>query len=201
MIRLHRILPWTLAAAMLLAAGCSDNGNGNNNGADQAANGTPAPKTAISSCVAVSAADASSIVGETVTANRFASDNAPRSICAYINDKKETLALINLEKGDKYPDMGKALLDDQKTAKVLFNGNVKPPVFHQADGFMQGAFYADITPRYGVLEVQLYTFEGGYKLIVSVNNPPDFATGEKQAEAFAHKVFENIKNGTAFVQI
>ena len=196
MIRLHRILPWTLAAAALLAAGCSDNGNGNN---DQAQD--PAIKKAVSSCMAVSAADATAILGETVTANRFASDSAPRSICAYINDKKETLALINLEKGDKYPDQSKALADDQKTAKTLFNGNVKPPVFHPADGFMAGAFYADITPRYGVLEVQLYTFEAGYKVSVSVNNVPDFATGEKQATAFAHKIFENIQNGTAFVQL
>lgn len=198
MIRLHRILPWTLAAAALLAAGCSpDNGN---NGTDQAS-AAPAVKKAVSSCVAVSAADASAMLSTTVTANRFASDNAPRSICAYIDDKKETLALINLEKGDKYPDQQKALADDQKTAKTLFNGNVKPPVFHPADGFMQGAFYADITPRYGVLEVQLYTFEAGYKLIISINNPPDFATGEKQAAAFAHKVFENIQNGSAFVQL
>jgi hypothetical protein len=194
--RLNRILPWTLAAAtLLLAAGCTDNGG------DTAAAQDPNVKKAASSCVAVSAADASGLLGTTVTANRFAADNAPRSICAYIDDHKETLALINLEKGDKYPDLQKALADDQKTAKALFNGNVKPPVFHQADGFMTGAFYADITPRYGVLEVQLYTFESGYKIIISINNPPDFATGEKQAAAMAHKVFENIKNGSAFVQI
>lgn len=195
MTRLHRLLPLTLAAAVLLAAGCSDNGN------DNAAASDPAVKKAVSSCVAVSAADASAMLGATVTANRFASDSAPRSICAYIDEHKETLALINIEKGDKYPDLQKALADDQKTAKALFNGNVKPPVFHQADGFMTGAFYADITPRYGVLEVQLYTFENGYKLIVSVNNPSDFATGEKQAAAFAHKVFESIKSGAAFVQL
>ena len=199
MTRLSQFSLYTLAAVALLAAGCSDN-NGSNN-SNTAATDQPAVKKAVSSCMAVSAADASSMLSATVSANRFASDNAPRSICAYIDDKKETLALINLEKGDKYPDQQKALADDQKTAKSLFNGNVKPPVFHAADGFMQGAFYADITPRYGVLEVQLYTFEAGYKLIVSINNPPDFATGEKQAAAFAHKVFENIQNGTAFVQL
>ena len=193
--RLHLLLP--LAAATLLAAGCSDNGSGTANNATQ----DTAVKKAVSSCVAVSAADATAMLSATVTANRFASDNAPRSICAYIDDHKETLALINIEKGDKYPDMQKALADDQKTAKMLFNGNVKPPVFHQADGFMPGAFYANITPRYGVLEVQLYTFEAGYKLNVSINNPPDFATGEKQAAAFAHKVFESIQNGSAFVQL
>lgn len=195
--RLNRLLPWTLAATALLATGCSpDNGNGNST-----ATPDPSVKTAVSSCVAVSADDATKMLGTTVTANRFAADNAPRSICAYIDASKETLALINLEKGDKYPDLQKALADDQKTAKALFNGNVKPPAFHQADGFMTGAFYADITPRYGVLEVQLYTFENGYKLIISINNPSDFASGEKQAAAFAHKVFESIKNGSAFVQI
>jgi hypothetical protein len=34
---------------------------------------------------------------------------------------------------------------------------------------------------------------------VVINNPKDFATGEKQASDIAHKVFENIQNGTAYV--
>jgi hypothetical protein len=192
MSRFHRSLPWllTACAAALLAAGCSPDNNSN-----------PDAKKVISSCLAVSADDASKILGLTVTANRMSGDDAPRSICAYKNAAGDTVALLNLGSADKSVDMAKVLAADQKTAKDLFSGNIKPPAFRQADGFMPGAFYGDITPRFDSLETQLETFEGGFKMIITINAPKDFPSGESQSAAIAHKVFENIQNGTAFATL
>jgi len=71
-------------------------------------------------------------------------------------------------------------------------------VARPADGFSPGSFYMDITPGLGAIEVQLYTIENGYKLIVVVNQSKDFPTAEKQAEGLAKKVAESIQNGNAF---
>ncbi|HEX2668363.1 MAG TPA: hypothetical protein VHP13_08310 [Gammaproteobacteria bacterium] len=189
MTRFIRTLPW-LTAAALLAAGCSP---------DSAPN--PNVKKVVAACYAAGGEEVSAILGGTVEANRMSADSAPKTICAYKDAKNTTVALLQIEKGDKYPDTGKALADDQKQAQNLFSGNIKQPQFHPADGFMPGSFYGDITPRFDSLEVMLGTFEGGYKLNVVINNPKDFATGEKQAADIAHKVFENIQSGKAYATL
>ena len=190
MSRLTRSLPWFLTAGVaLLAAGCSPDNN------------TPAPdaKKVLSACLAVGADDASKILGTTVTANRMAGDDAPISVCAYKDAGNVTVALLQIDKDGKYPDLVAALAAQQKKEQNLFSGNIKPPAFHAADGFVPGSYYGDVTPRFDALEVELGTFEAGQKTTVVINNPKDFATGEKQAGDFAHKEFENIQNGTAYV--
>ena len=190
MTRLLRMLTYTLAASSLLAAGCSQD--------DSAPANT---KKVISSCHALGGDDASKILGTTVVANRMAGDDAPISICAYKDSGNVTVALLKIDKDGKYPDQAKALADDQKKEEDLFSGNIKPPKYHPADGFEPGSFYGDITPRFDVLEVELGTFVNGTKMLFVINNPKDFATGEKQAADMAHKVLDNIKNGSAFVEL
>jgi hypothetical protein len=189
MSRLYRSLPWFLTACVaLLAAGCSPDN-------------APAPdaKKELSACLAVSADDASKILGTTVTANRMSGDDTPISVCAYKDAGNVTVALVQIDKDGKYPDQAAALAAQQKKEQNLFSGNIKPPVFHPADGMMAGSYYGDVTPRFDALEVELGTFESNEKTTVVINNPKDFATGEKQASDIAHKVFENIQNGTAYV--
>ncbi|HSN16991.1 MAG TPA: hypothetical protein VLV87_02180 [Gammaproteobacteria bacterium] len=190
MTRLPRILTYTLAATAVLAAGCSPDS-------------APAPdanaKKVLSSCHALGGDDASKILGTTVVANRMAGDDAPISICAYKDTGNVTVALVKIDKNGKYPDHAAALAADQKSEQNLFSGNIKPPKYHPADGFEAGSFYGDITPRFDTLEVELGTFVGGVKMLFVINNPKDFATGEKQAADMAHKVAENMQNGTAYV--
>jgi hypothetical protein len=192
MIRSHRILPWTLAAAALLAAGCSP---------DSGSSPDAATKKELTACLSAGGEAVSAILGVTVEANRMAADSAPISICAYKDAKNITVALLKLDKSGKFPDPAAALAADQKSEKSLFSGNIKQPKYHDADGFMPGSFFGDIEPRFGTLEVELGTFESGNKLLVVINNPADFATGEKQAAAIARKVFENIQNGSAYTTL
>jgi hypothetical protein len=191
MSRLHRSLPWFLTACVaLLAAGCTP---------DNAPN--PDAKKVISACLAVSADDASKILGATVTANRMTGDDTPISVCAYKDAGNVTVALVQIDKDGKYPDQAAALAAQQKKEQNLFSGNIKQPVFHPADGLMPGSYYGDVTPRFDALEVELGTFEANQKTTVVINNPKDFATGEKQAADIAHKAFESIQNGTALATL
>lgn len=192
MTRLPRLLSYTLAATAVLAAGCSP---------DSAPSPDAAAKKVLSSCHALGGDDASKILGTTVVANRMAGDDAPISICAYKDGGNVTVALVKIDKNGKYPDHGAALAADQKSEQNLFSSNIKPPKYHAADGFEAGSFYGDITPRFDTLEVELGTFENGVKMLFVINNPKDFATGEKQAADMANKVQENMKNGTAFVDM
>ena len=192
MTRLPQLLTYALAATTLLAAGCSQ---------DQDNTPNPSAKKVVSACLGVSAADASAILGVTVTAFRMAGDDAPITICAYKDPSNITVALLKIDKAGKYPDQGKALADEQKSEQQLFSSNIKQPKFHAADGFMPGSFYGDITPRFDVLEVELGTFESGYKTMAVINNPKDFDTGEKQAAAMINKLQENIKNGSAYTTL
>lgn len=192
MSRLYRSLPWLLTACVtFLAAGCSPDNNSPN----------PDAKKVISACLAVSADDASKILGTTVTANRMSGDDTPISVCAYKDSGNVTVALVQIDKDGKYPDQAAALAKQQKSEQNLFSGNIKQPVFHPADGFVPGSYYGDVTPRFDALEVELGSFQANKKTTVVINNPKDFATGEKQAADIAHKVFENIQNGTAFATL
>ncbi|HEY3644829.1 MAG TPA: hypothetical protein VGM16_05760 [Gammaproteobacteria bacterium] len=188
MTRLHRSLYLTLAAATLLAA-CSP---------DSAPAPDASAKKELTACLSAGGDAVSAILGTPVEANRMSADSAPVSICAYKDAKNITVALLKVDKSGKYPDPATALAADQKAEKNLFSSNIKPPKYHDADGFMAGSFFGDITPRFDTLEVELGTFENGNKLLVVINNPKDFATGEKQAADIAHKVAENIQNGSAY---
>jgi len=189
MTRLPHLLTYALAACTLLAAGCSP---------DSDSTADAGVKKVLSSCHALGGDDASKILGTTVVANRMAGDDAPISICAYKDASNVTVALVKIDKDGKYPDQVAALAADQKSEQSLFSSNIKQPKYHPAEGFMPGAFYGDITPRFDALEVELGTFENGVKMLFVINNPKDFATGEKQAADMANKVLENMKNGTAY---
>ena len=191
MTRLPHLLTYALAAATLLAAGCSPD-------SAPASDGDAGTKKVLSSCHALGGDDASKILGTTVVANRMAGDDAPISICACKDTANVTVALVKIDKDGKYPDQTAALAADQKSEQSLFSSNIKQPKYRAADGFAPGSFYGDITPRFDALEVELGTFQNGVKMLFVVNNPKDFATGEKQAAAMANKVLENMKNGTAY---
>lgn len=158
----------------------------------------PNARKILEACLAVSAADATAIVGQPLTANKMSGEDAPISICSYNDPSNSSVGLVKLQSSDKIKDSQANLSSDMEMLKGVYKGNVKPVVAHPADGFGPGAFYMDITPGLGSIEVQLYTIQDGYKLIVVVNQSKDFPTAEKQAAGLANKVFESLKNGQAF---
>ncbi len=189
MIRPYRILPCLLAAAALLSLGaCSQ---------------TPDPnaRKAVTACAAVSAADASAILGLQLTANRMTADDAPRTICSYMDPKNVSYGLVQLEAVDKTKDQQAQLASDQKFQLGIYQSNVKPATAHAADGFAPGSFYLDITPGLNEYKVQLHTVVDDYSLMVSIDQPKDLASGEKQAAAMAKKMDDNIKSGAAFTTL
>ena len=158
----------------------------------------PNAKKVIEACLAVSAADATAILGQPLTANKMSGDDAPITICSYNDPSNSSVGLVKLQSSDKIADAQANLTSDMEMLKGVYKGNIKPVQAHPADGFGPGSFYMDITPGLGSIEVQLYIIQDGYKLIVVVNQSKDFPTAEKQAEGLAKKVFENVKNGNAF---
>ena len=158
----------------------------------------PNAKKVIEACLAVSAADATAILGQPLTANKMSGDDAPISICSYNDPSNSSVGLVKLQSADKIKDAQANLSSDEEMLKGVYKGNVKPVVARPADGFGPGAFYMDITPGLGAIEVQMYVIQDGYKLSVVVNQSKDFPTAEKQAAGLANKVFESLKNGQAF---
>jgi len=158
----------------------------------------PNAKKVIEACLAVSAADATAILGQPLTANKMSGDDAPISICSYNDPSNSSVGLVKLQSADAIKDTQANLASDMEMLKGVYKGNIKPVVAHPADGFGPGAFYMDIVPGMGAIEVQMYALQNGYKLSIVVNQAKDFPTAEKQAAGIASKVFENIKNGNAF---
>ncbi len=158
----------------------------------------PNARKVLESCLAVSAADATAIIGQPLTANKMSGDDAPISICSYNDPSNSSVGLVKLQSADKITDQQANLTSDMEMLKGVYKGNIKPVVARPADGFSPGSFYMDITPGLGSIEVQLYTIENGYKLIVVVNQSQDFPTAEKQAAGLAKKVAESLQNGNAF---
>lgn len=185
MIRSPRILPLVAVMTLAMLGACSPGPN-------------PDAKKVINACLAVSAADASDIVGGQLMAYKMTGDDAPRAICEYNTQTADTMALIQLQKADAIKDPAADLASDQQSIHMLFKSDVKPPVTHPADGFGAAAFYANMTPRKDATVVQLHLIENGWKVTAVVNNPKDFASGEKQAATLVQKAFENIQNGGAF---
>jgi hypothetical protein len=192
MTRLPQLSTYVLAAMALLAAGCSP---------DSSPTPDAGAKKELTACLSAGGEAVSAILGASVEANRMSADIAPVSICAYKDAKNITVALLKIDKSGKYMDPAAALAADQKAEKNLFSNNIKQPKYHPADGFMAGSFFGDIEPRFDTLEVELGTFEDGNKLLIVINNPKDFATGEKQAADIARKVAENIQNGSAYTSM
>jgi len=186
MTRLPRSLILPAVAALTLLSACGQS------------QPDPNAKKVLEACLAVSAADATAILGQPLTANKMSGDDAPISICSYNDPGNSSVGLVKLQSADKIKDQQANLTSDMEMLKGVYKGNIKPVVARPADGFSPGSFYMDITPGLGAIEVQLYTIQDGYKLIVVVNQSKDFPTAEKQAEGLAKKVFESIKNGNAF---
>src|SRR5690242_16443640 len=116
-----------VSAALLALSGCSQ-------GPD------PNARKVISSCMAVSAAEASGIFGVAVTANRISGDDAPHSICSYNDASNTPLALIDIKKQeDKVKDTAADLGSDGKMVLNSMGGLIKPAVVHPADGFTPGS--------------------------------------------------------------
>jgi hypothetical protein len=189
MTRTLRSLAWLLAATSVLTlSGCDSGPN-------------PNARKVISACFAVGGAEASVILGGTLVANKMSGDDAPHSICSYVDEKNEGVGLLNVQKADGIKDPVADMAGEEQIVRKLMNGIVRPAVTHPADGFAPGSFYANISPTPGVTSVRLVTIQDGYKLVVVVNNPKDFAAGEQQAAAIAHKVHDNILNGNAFATL
>jgi len=158
----------------------------------------PNAKKILEACLAVSAADATAILGQPVTANKMSGDDAPISICSYNDPSNSSVGLVKMQSADQIKDAKANLNSDMEMLKGVYKGNIKPVVAHPADGYSPGSFYMDIVPSMGAIEVQFYTIEQGYKIIVVVNDAKDFATAEKQADGLAKKVLASLKNGQAF---
>ena len=161
----------------------------------------PNAKKVIVACLAVSAADASAVMGGTLIAFKMTGDDAPRSICSYSDDKDKNYGLVQLQKADAIKDPVADLAAEAALTLGVHKADVKPASTHPADGFGPGAYYADIKPSADDLTVELNAIQDGYKIKIVVRNTKDFVTAEQMAVTLAKKVSENIKNGNAFTAI
>ncbi|MGH8320826.1 MAG: hypothetical protein ACRESX_04975 [Gammaproteobacteria bacterium] len=189
MIKLNRFAKLTVMAAaggLLLGnlAACSHGPN-------------PNAKKVLMACLAVTNIEAGKILGGELTAFKLSGEGSPVHICEYNNANNDTLGLLQIKESDS-KDPADDLAKDAAMQKGLFKNNIVPVVIHPADGFGDGAFYLDVTQSPTAKSVQLHIIENGYKMMAQVNNPKDFATGEKQATALAQQAFANIKSGAAF---
>lgn len=158
----------------------------------------PNAKKVISACLAITNSQAEQILGvKDLTAYKLSGDASPVKVCQYADDKGTAYGLLTIQDASKITDPVANLNGDAEQNKTLFKNNLKPIVIHPADGFGPGAFYIDNTTGPDSSSVQLRLIQNGFKILAQVNNPKDFATGEKQAAAMANQAFENLKNGTA----
>lgn len=156
-------------------------------------------KKILETCLAVSAADATAVLGQPVTANKMSGDDAPISICSYNDPSNSSVGLVKMQSADQIKDASANLNSDMEMLKGVYKGNIKPVVVHQADAsYGPGAFYMDIVPSMGAIEVQFYAIVGGYKITVVVNDAKDFPTAEKQVDGLAQKAIASLKSGQAF---
>ncbi len=158
---------------------------------------SPHAKKVLMACLAVTNIDASQILGSQLTAFKLSGENSPIHVCEYNDAQDDTHGLIQITKSAS-KDPAANLAADAAQVKVLFKSNITPIQVHAAKGFGNGAFYVDNTQSPTASSVQLHFIENGYKMMVQVNDPKDFATGEKQAAAMAQKALADIQNGSAF---
>lgn len=177
----------SLAACALLIAACSPSSAPD-----------PNAKKVLMACLVVSNIDAGQILGGQLTAFRFSGDKSPVKVCAYNDAQDTTRGLLQIQKADKITDPAADLAADEQQVQKLFKNAITPLQTHPADGFGPGAFFVDNTQGPNATSVQLHLIQNGYKLMLQVNNPKDFASGEKQAAAMAQRAFANIQGGAAF---
>src|SRR5579859_3792327 len=106
MIRPNRTLPLAVFMTLAALAACSPGPN-------------PDAKKVINACLAVSAADASAIVGGQLMAYKMTGDGAPRAICEFNTATADTMALIQLQKADAIKDPAADLSSDQQSIHML----------------------------------------------------------------------------------
>jgi len=161
----------------------------------------PNAKKVLMACYAVTNVQAGQILGGQLDALMLSGEKSPIHVCKYTDTNSgDTLALLQISESDsKNPTAD--LAADAAQQKALFKHNIKPIQIHAADGFGPGAFYLDNSISPTVISVQLYLIDNGYKMMVQVLNPKDFASGEKQAAALAQQAFASIKDKSAFKTI
>ncbi|MGH8284057.1 MAG: hypothetical protein ACRESE_09475 [Gammaproteobacteria bacterium] len=157
----------------------------------------PMAKKVLMACLAVTNINAGKILGGELTAFKLSGTGSPVHICEYNDANNATLGLLQITES-KSKDPAGDLAEDAATQKGVLKNNIVPVVIHPANGFGNGAFYVDITQSPTATSVQLRIIENGYKMMAQVNNPKDFATGEKQATALVQQALANIKSGAAF---
>ena len=162
--------------------------------------GSPNARKVLMACYAVTNAQAGQILGGRVDAIMLSGETSPIHVCAYNDDKGNTLALLQISKIDS-KDPASELAADAAQQKALFKKNVVPIQIHVADGFGPGAFYLDNTTGPAATLVQLHLIENGYRMMVQINNPKNFPVGEKQAAAVAQQALSSIADKKAFKEI
>jgi hypothetical protein len=156
-----------------------------------------AAKKVLIGCLALPDTAAGQIMGGKLIGLKLSGSGSPVQICEYINDNNETAVLLQLSVS-KSKNPAADLAEDAAMQKALFKNNIVPTKVRVTTGFGEGAFFVDNTRSPTSTSVQLHIINDGYKMMVQVNDPKDFATGEKQAAALAQKAFDNIKDGSAF---
>lgn len=157
----------------------------------------PNAKMVISPCLAFTQGDANKMFGAQLTAFKLSGDAATTKVCEFTDDKGTNYALIKLQRADDIKDPAANLQADATQTQQLFKNNIRPIVIHPADNFGPGAYFVNNTTGPNSSSVQLNAIQAGYKLLVQVNNPKDFPTGEKQATDIMNQILTNIKNGSA----
>lgn len=154
-------------------------------------------KKVLMACLAVTNTQAGKILGSQLDAMMLSGENSPIHVCAYSDAKGNTLGLLQITKSDSKDPTAK-LAADEAQQKALFKKNIVPIQIHVADGFGPGAFYLDNSTGPTTSLVQLHLIQNGYRMMVQINNPKDFPSGEKQAAAMAQQALSSIANKSAF---
>lgn len=155
-----------------------------------------------SACLALGASDASAILGVQVMPNKLTGDDAPMSVCAYKDDKDNSIGLAQIKSNKKMTtDPAADLAADKDEIAGLQKVAVKPGKVHDAPGFGPGAFFLDQNTGPGTISVELHVNQNGYKVMAQVNNPANFASGEGTAGAMVQKIFANIQNGSGLTSL
>jgi hypothetical protein len=184
--RIAKLIAVGAAAALLAGAlgACSPGGN-------------HTAKKVLMACLALPDTAAGQIMGEKLIGLKLSGEGSPVHICQYVNDNNDTAVLLQISTF-KGKDAAAALAEDAATQKGLFKNNIVPAKINPATAFGTGAFFLDNTISPTATSVQLHLISGTNKMMLQINNPKDFASGEKHAAELAQKALDNIQNGSAF---
>ncbi|MGA9855047.1 MAG: hypothetical protein WBR29_07215 [Gammaproteobacteria bacterium] len=161
----------------------------------------PNAKKVLMACYAVTNVQAGQILGRQLDAMMLSGEGSPIHVCKYDDTNTgETPALLQIS-ASQSKDPTAELAAEAAQLKALFKNNIKPIQIHPAEGFGPGAFYLDNTMSPTASSVQLHLIDNGYKMMVQIINPKDFASGEQQAAALAQQAFKSIKDKSAFKTI